>query len=102
MSRKNKSTSPSQAEVSEQEILEFEDSISRDDFGSAPRKAKAFWPSALRMLGLLASRKLTLAVVFLFVIASVVLTVYAPRVLGQAMDIIFSGAVSGQIGRAHV
>ena len=97
MSRKNKSTSPSQAEVSEQEILEFEDSISRDDFGSAPRKAKAFWPSALRMLGLLASRKLTLAVVFLFVIASVVLTVYAPRVLGQAMDIIFSGAVSGRM-----
>ena len=97
MSRKNKSTSPSQAEVSEQEILEFEDSINRDDFGSAPRKAKAFWPSALRMLGLLASRKLTLAVVFLFVIASVVLTVYAPRVLGQAMDIIFSGAVSGRM-----
>ena len=97
MSRKNKSTSPSQAEVSEQEILEFEDSINRDDFGSAPRKAKAFWPSALRMLGLLASRKLTLAVVFLFVIASVVLTVYAPRVLGQAMDIIFSGAVSGHM-----
>ena len=97
MSRKNKMTSPSQAEVSEQEILQFEDSIDRDDFGSAPRKAKAFWPSAVRMLGLLANRKLTLAVVFLFVIASVVLTVYAPRVLGQAMDIIFSGAVSGRM-----
>src|SRR5699024_6610445 len=97
MSRKNKMTSPSQAEVSEQEILQFEDSIDRDDFGSAPRKAKAFWPSAVRMLGLLANRKLALAVVFLLVIASVVLTVYAPRVLGQAMDIIFSGAVSGRM-----
>ena len=97
MSRKNKMTSSSQAEVTEQEILEFEDSIDRNDFGSAPRKAKAFWPSAMRMLGLLASRKLTLAVVFLLVIASVVLTVYAPRVLGHAMDIIFSGAVSSRM-----
>ena len=97
MSRKNKKTSPSQAAVSEQEIAQLEDSIDPEGLGSAPRKAKAFWPSAMRMLGLLASRKLTLAVVFLFVVASVILTVYAPRVLGQAMDIIFSGAVSGRM-----
>jgi len=57
------------------------------------RKAKNFWPSAKRLLGLLAPEKAGIAVVLFFVTISVVLTVIAPKVLGQGMDIIFSGVV---------
>ncbi|WP_426705544.1 ABC transporter ATP-binding protein [Corynebacterium auriscanis] len=65
--------------------------------GSTPRKAKAFWPSATRMVGLLAPQKAALAVVFAMVIISVVLSVIAPKILGKAMDVIFGGVISKQM-----
>ncbi|MCG7295706.1 ABC transporter ATP-binding protein/permease [Corynebacterium afermentans] len=66
-----------------------------DDYSSkAPRKAKQFWPSAKRLLGLLAPYKLALTAVFVMNAVSVVLAVYAPRMMGRAMDVIFSGVMS--------
>ncbi|WP_434140971.1 ABC transporter ATP-binding protein [Leucobacter sp. gxy201] len=65
-----------------------------DMFGGAPaKKAKHFWPSAKRLVGLLAPEKWLFAFVVVLVVASVVLTVIAPKVLGQAMDVIFDGII---------
>ena len=62
-----------------------------------PRKAKQFWPSAKRLIGLLEPFKIALIAVFIMNTASVVLSVYAPRVMGRAMDVIFSGAISARM-----
>ena len=62
-----------------------------------PRKAKQFWPSAKRLLGLLAPYKFALTLVFLMNAVSVLLAVWAPRVMGQAMDVIFSGVMSREL-----
>lgn len=92
--------SATSADISEAEIEELGDSVgTMDGFGggSTPRKAKAFWPSATRMVGLLAPQKAALAVVFAMVIISVVLSVIAPKILGKAMDVIFGGVISKQM-----
>ena len=70
-----------------------------DDWsGSQPtRKAKAFWPSAKRLMALLGPEKMLFGFVTLLVVASVVLTVIAPKVLGQAMDVIFNGILGAQL-----
>ena len=97
-------------ELTESEILEMQDSISSEWGEGAPRKAKAFWPSALRLAGTFRTHELGLSVVLAFGIVSTVLTVWAPSILGDAMDVIFDGFLGdgvefgalGQIGRAHV
>ncbi|MBK0420243.1 ABC transporter ATP-binding protein [Leucobacter sp. CSA1] len=68
-----------------------------DDWsGTQPtKKAKHFWPSAKRLFGLLAPEKGLFAFVVVLVVFSVVLTVIAPKVLGQAVDVIVEGVVSG-------
>ncbi|WP_421958421.1 ABC transporter ATP-binding protein [Pseudactinotalea terrae] len=66
--------------------------------GAAPRKPKNFWPSAKRLFGLLAPHKVKFGIVVALVAASVVLTVIAPRILGQAMDVIFDGAIGRSLG----
>ncbi|MFJ6415265.1 ABC transporter ATP-binding protein [Paeniglutamicibacter sp. NPDC091659] len=58
------------------------------------RKAKNFWPSAKRLIGLLAPQKAGMSLVLLLVAAGVVLSVIAPKILGKAMDVIFAGAFS--------
>jgi len=69
-----------------------------DEWGDQPvRKAKAFWPSAKRLLGLLGPERWLFAFITLLVVASVVLTVIAPKVLGQAMDVIFNGVLGAQL-----
>ncbi|WP_127841407.1 ABC transporter ATP-binding protein [Actinomyces wuliandei] len=69
---------------------------SSDDWsaGPPPGRAQAFWPSFTRMLGLLAAYKGTLMVVVTTSVVAVVLSVAAPRVLGEATNIIFEGVVS--------
>ena len=63
-----------------------------DDWGGQPaKKAKHFWPAAKRLMGLIAPEKWLFSFVVLLVVGSVVLTVIAPKVLGQAMDVIFNG-----------
>lgn len=65
-----------------------------DMFGDAPaRKAENFWPSFKRLLGLLGTEWVGMTWVTLLVVISVALVVIAPRILGQATDVIFSGAV---------
>jgi len=65
-----------------------------DDWGGGPTaKAKHFWPSAKRLFALLAPEKWLFMFVTLLVVISVVLNVIAPRVLGQAMDVIFNGLI---------
>ena len=82
-------------ELTDDQLAEYEEKMAGDDFSSkAPRKAKQFWPSAKRLLGLLAPYKLALVAVFAMNAVSVVLAVYAPRVMGRAMDVIFSGVMS--------
>ena len=83
-------------ELTEAEILEMQDSMSNEWGESAPRKAKAFWPSAIRLFKTFGDHKLGLAVVLAFGIISTVLTVWAPAILGDAMDVIFDGFLSGQ------
>ena len=62
--------------------------------GPPPGRASAFWPSFTRMLALLAPYRLSLAVTALASVASVVLAVAAPRILGRATNIVFEGAIS--------
>jgi ATP-binding cassette subfamily B protein len=78
-------------ELTDAEILEMQDSMSSEWGEGAPRKAKAFWPSALRLAGTFRTHKLGLSVVLAFGIISTVLTVWAPSILGDAMDVIFDG-----------
>ena len=83
------------ADLTEAEILEMQDSMSGEWGESAPRKAKAFWPSALRLAGTFGDHKLSLGIVLAFGIISTALTVWAPSILGDAMDVIFDGVLTG-------
>ena len=84
--------------LSEQEILELEEKVGETGWGeSAPRQARAFWPSARRLIGLLAPHRMALTAVLALVAVCVMLVVWAPKVLGQAMDVIFSGVISRQL-----
>ncbi len=89
------------AAVAEAEDFELPDDYtpSGDDwFGDQPvKKAKHFWPSAKRLFGLLAPEKWLFSLVVVLVVGSVVLMVIAPKVLGQAMDVIFSGIMGAQL-----
>jgi ATP-binding cassette subfamily B protein len=62
--------------------------------GVAPGKADDFKGSFARMIGLLAPYKVALVIVTLMGAASVVLSVWAPRVLGRATDVVFTGAMT--------
>ena len=84
--------------LTDEEILEIQEQGATDDWGGGPaRKAKAFWPSANRLMSLFRTEKLGLVVVALMVLVAVVLNVWAPHVLGRAMDVIFGGVVSAQM-----
>lgn len=86
-------------ELTDEEILELEDKVGGGGrHGSkAPRQAKNFWPSAGRMLKLLTPYTWLLAAVGLLIAGSVALNVIAPRAIGAAMDIIFSGIISARM-----
>ena len=62
--------------------------------GPPPGKAEAFWPSFKRVVGLLGAYRVLLVVVALAAVGTVVLAVAAPKVLGQATNVIFEGVVS--------
>ena len=83
--------------VSEDDIAELEHSLGSGEGGAAPRKAKAFWPSLGRLFATLTNHKVGIAMVFLFGAISTVLSVWAPAVLGRAMDVIFDGWMDGSI-----
>ena len=84
-------------ELSEEDLkLAAETQASSGDWhdGPPPGKAEAFWPSFKRMVGLLGAHRISLAVVALAAVGTVVLAVAAPKVLGQATNVIFEGVVS--------
>ena len=67
-------------------------------FGGVPaKKAQHFWPSAKRLMGLLKPERTGIVVVLAMVTVAVVLNVVAPRILGQAMDVIFGGVIGKQL-----
>ena len=86
---------PATAELTEDEILEMQDSMSGEWGESAPRKAKAFWPSLGRLFGTFGDHKAGLAIVLAFGIISTGLAVWAPMILGDAVDVIFDGVMAG-------
>ena len=87
-----------QVELTDEQLAEYEAKMAGDNYSNnAPRKAKHFWPSAKRLLGLLAPYRIAWMFVLVMNAGSVVLSVYAPRVMGHAMDVIFSGVVSRQL-----
>ncbi|OBA30650.1 ABC transporter ATP-binding protein [Gordonia sp. 852002-51296_SCH5728562-b] len=61
--------------------------------GPVVAKARSFVPSIKRLIGLLFSYRTSMSVVVLSIIGSVILTAFAPRVLGDATNIIFDGVV---------
>lgn len=80
------------------ELQELEAKLAADEWsGSAPRQAKNFWPSAKRLLLLLMPYKRMLAVVAAMNIVCVFLAVFAPKILGDAMDVIFSGVIAREL-----
>lgn len=82
----------------EAELQELEAKLAADEWsGSAPRQAKNFWPSAKRLLLLLMPYKRMLAVVAAMNIVCVFLAVFAPKILGDAMDVIFSGVIAREL-----
>ena len=85
----------STAELSEDEILEMQDSMGGEWGESAPRKAKAFWPGLKRLFATFGDHKAGLAVVLAFGIISTALAVWAPMILGDAVDVIFDGVMTG-------
>nr|WP_314149093.1 ABC transporter ATP-binding protein [uncultured Leifsonia sp.] len=67
-------------------------------FGGTPaKKAEHFWPSFKRLLGLLRPEWVGMTFVTALVVISVALTVIAPKILGQATDVIFNGAIGASL-----
>ena len=95
-------TPPPAPELTEDEKLELELAekarISSDTWDSvAPGKASDFGKSFRRLIGLLRPHAFAFAFVSLLGALSVVLTVAAPRILGEATNIIFEGFISSQL-----
>ena len=91
------STAVGPDELSEEDLkLAAETQASSGDWhdGPPPGRAEAFWPSFKRMVGLLGAYRVSLVVVALAAVGTVVLAVAAPKVLGQATNVIFEGVVS--------
>lgn len=99
--RSRRSAKPA-PELTEEERLEIElgerARLSSDSGeGVAPGKADNFKVSFLRMLGLLKPYTWALVAVTIMGAAGVVLTVLAPKVLGNATNVVFEGFISRQL-----
>ena len=89
--------------MSEEERLELELAeqarLGADDWSSvAPGKATNFGKSFARLIGLLRPHAFGFTFVSLLGAISVVMAVIAPKVLGEATNIIFEGSVSAALG----
>lgn len=65
--------------------------------GQVGQKAMNFGPSLRRLLGELRPQRLKLTLMLLAAVSAVALTSVGPRVLGRATDIVFAGAIGGQM-----
>ncbi|MDL9935227.1 ABC transporter ATP-binding protein [Gordonia sp. ABSL1-1] len=61
--------------------------------GPPVEKARSFGPSMKRLVALLASYRGIMSIVLGSIVASVILTAIAPRVLGHATDLVFNGFI---------
>ncbi len=82
----------------ELELAEQARQSSGDWDSVAPGKAARFGPSFARLLGLLRPHAVVFALVSLAGAVGVVLAVIAPKVLGEATNIVFEGVVSAALG----
>ena len=96
--KKAETKEPTQEEKLELELAE-QARLSADDWsgGVAPGKASNFGPSFRRLIGLLKPNAVAFVFVSFLGAIGVVLTVIAPKVLGEATNILFEGVVSKQL-----
>jgi len=86
------------AELTDAETADVHEAGAAEEWSEAPnRRAKAFWPSALRLLGLFRAERAGVVLVALMVLVAVVFNVWAPHILGQAMDVLFGGVLSADM-----
>ena len=96
--KKSSSTDETPTVIDELEVEYVPTEADGDMFGGAPaKKAQQFWPSAKRLVGLLGPERVKMSIVVGLVVVSVVLTVIAPKILGQAVDTIFNGVIGSQL-----
>jgi ATP-binding cassette subfamily B protein len=67
--------------------------------GMGGGKSKNFGPSFRRLLGELRAESTAIAVVIVLAVVSVVLSVIGPKILGNAINVVFTGALGNQIGQ---
>ena len=65
--------------------------------GLPPAKATDFGGSLRRLLGRLRPERLLIAAVLVLAVISVTLAILGPKILGEATNIIFEGAISAQL-----
>jgi len=65
--------------------------------GMPAEKAATFWPSVRRLMGRLRPHRLAIGVTILLATVSTALMVTGPKLLGEATNVIFSGAISAGI-----
>ncbi|WP_167137264.1 ABC transporter ATP-binding protein [Diaminobutyricimonas sp. TR449] len=99
MAKRTKQTAPADDAIIDDLEVEYTPTEADGDmFGGTPaKKAEHFWPSAKRLFGLLKPERARMLIVVALVVVSVVLTVLAPKILGQAMDTIFNGVIGSQL-----
>ena len=86
--------------LEEEEIQEIAEAAAQESGGfgeSGPKKAKNFWPSFKKMIGLLKPYWVRMIIVTVVGVGSVAAAVVAPRILGRATDLLFSGFISKKI-----
>jgi ATP-binding cassette subfamily B multidrug efflux pump len=65
--------------------------------GMPVEKSMTFWPSAKRLMRRLGPYRVRLAAVVTLGVASVVMSVVVPLILGHATDVLFAGVVGGRL-----
>ena len=65
--------------------------------GMPAEKAMTFWPSAKRLIGRLRPHRIAIGATILLAALSVALMVTGPKLLGEATNVIFAGAISQSI-----
>ena len=61
------------------------------------QRAENFGPTIRRLIGMLGPEKVRMVMVIILAVAGVALSSFAPRVLGQATDLLFSGIIGRQL-----
>ena len=86
-------------DLTDAEINELQANVQVSDWGEGapPRKAKAFWPSTIRLLRTFHSERGPMTLVLVMIVIAVVFNTWAPHVLGDAMNVIFGGVVAKQM-----